>query len=160
MPKPRPPEGGDDLADLYAAGVLPPAPKEPPSTYRKRWPSWTADGVAALTTPGVTADAAARRDDQVQDQWEAEHAAEREAAEESRALARERAARQRRDEERRDRESLEAAERQRRAEERAEQEAADDAERRRLTLVEQRLRVDDRLRRRRKRKDDAGEDQK
>ena len=39
------------------------------------------------------------------------------------------------------------------------QEAADRAEKRRLTLVEQRLRVDDRIRRRRKRKDDDGEDQ-
>lgn len=74
--------------------------------YRKRHAAWTAAGVAALET--LTWTAAARLDDQVQDEWEAEAAAE-------------------------------------------EQERADKAERRRLNLVEQRLRVQDRIERLRRR---------
>jgi hypothetical protein len=80
MTKPKPPEG-DDLADMQH--LLPPEHPEPPSTYVKRWPTWTTAGAAALSTR--PADEAARLDDELQDRWheqdEAEEQARQDAAE-------------------------------------------------------------------------------
>lgn len=67
-----------------------------PEPYVKRWPSWTGDGVAALAS-GMSDDDAARLDDETQDRWAAEEAAERAGRAERQEQTRARAERQERE---------------------------------------------------------------
>ena len=113
------------------------------SAYVKRYSGWTDAGLVALMA-GVPRDQAARMDDETHDRWDAAQAA----AEAD--LAAERAATEER--------------RQRQREEHARREAAAEqlANKRDLDFAEQRLRVNDRIRRLKRRKDadltDDGDD--